>query len=104
MTDNHEKDPDNVARGLKAAIHNPKVSTGAKDHAVQQLKEIDNRKKAAQDQIEVDFVRHQLGKENDSTGVEDANFHKAGFKAALSSERLVSLFLSYPFFKKPYYR
>ena len=65
MTDNHhEKNPDNIARGLKAAIRNPKVSPGAKDHAEQQLKEMENANKEAQRQIEVGYVRHQLGKKN----------------------------------------
>ena len=40
MTDQHEKNPDYVARGLKAANHNPNVSTEAKCHAVQQLEEM----------------------------------------------------------------
>lgn len=64
MTDNDEKDPDNVARGLKAALHNSKVSSGAKDHAAEQLKQIDDRNKEVQNQMEMAFVRHQLGKEN----------------------------------------
>ena len=57
LTDDHEKNPDNVARGLKAAIHNPNVSVEAKDHAAQQLKEMDSDAHEA-------HLRHQLGKKN----------------------------------------
>lgn len=34
------KNPDNVIRGLKAAIHNPNVSEAGKKHAAEQLKEM----------------------------------------------------------------
>ena len=71
MTDGHEKNPDCVARGLKAAIHNPKVSTEAKDHASQQLKEINVAQKEAQKQFELSRARHQLGKKKQSIGVAD---------------------------------
>ncbi|KAF8803348.1 hypothetical protein BYT27DRAFT_7244246 [Phlegmacium glaucopus] len=39
-SDEHEKNPEYVARGFKAAIHNPNVSAEAKAHAVQQLEEM----------------------------------------------------------------
>ena len=35
-----QKNPDNVIRGLKAAIHNPNVSEAGKQHAVEQLNEM----------------------------------------------------------------
>jgi hypothetical protein len=62
LTDEHEKNPDCVARGLKAAIHNPKVSTEAKDHASQQLKEMDDAQKEEKKQSDLRHARHQLGK------------------------------------------
>ncbi|SRR6266511_762599 len=34
------KNPDNVIRGLKAAIHNPNVSEAGKKHAAEQLSEM----------------------------------------------------------------
>ncbi|KAL7944977.1 hypothetical protein V8C42DRAFT_358069 [Trichoderma barbatum] len=38
-----EKNPDNVARGLKASISNEGVSAEAKEHAKQKLQEMDNK-------------------------------------------------------------
>ncbi|KAF9490681.1 hypothetical protein BDN71DRAFT_1454031 [Pleurotus eryngii] len=35
-----DKNPSNVARGLKAAIHNPNVSEEAKSHAAERLREM----------------------------------------------------------------
>lgn len=100
MTD-HEKNPECVARGLKAAIHNPHVSTGAKDHAAQQLKEMDDAQKAKE---EVDHVRRQFGKKavNWSGRPQGSNFHKAGYKAAVSSRWNIFVssisFFSYPLY------
>ena len=66
MADEHEKNPDYVARGLKAAIHNPNVSAEAKDHAAQQLEEMGKKPidSDAQKLSDEDHIRHQLGKEN----------------------------------------
>ena len=60
----HEKNPDYVARGLKAAIHNPNVSAGAKDHAAQQLEEmgVKSTDSDAQKLSDEEHIRHQLGK------------------------------------------
>lgn len=60
----HEKNPDYVARGLKAAIHNPNVSAGAKDHAAQQLEEmgVKTTDSDAQKLSDEEHIRHQLGK------------------------------------------
>ena len=69
MTDGHEKNSVCVARGLKAAIHNPHVSAGAKEHAAQQLKEMDDEQKKEQIKSDWDHARHQLGKKNKSIGV-----------------------------------
>jgi translation elongation factor EF-1beta len=64
-TDEHEKNPDYVARGLKAAIHNPNVSAEAKDHAAQQLEEMGGKTSDsdAQKQSDEEHARHQLGKQ-----------------------------------------
>ena len=63
-TDEHEKNPDNVARGLKAAIHNPNVSAEAKGHAAQQLEEMGVKSSDSDGQklSDEEHVRHQLGK------------------------------------------
>ena len=63
-TDEHEKDPDYVARGLKAAIHNPNVSAEAKDHAAQQLEEMGVKPSdsGTQKLSDEEHIRHQLGK------------------------------------------
>jgi hypothetical protein len=54
LTENFKlKNPDYVARGLKAAMHNPNVSPMAKDHAAHQLEEMNGG-----------HVRRQLGKKN----------------------------------------
>lgn len=63
MIDKHEKNPDYVARGFKAAITNPNVSVEAKVHAAQQLEEMgvtdsDTQKLSEEDE----HRRHQLGK------------------------------------------
>ena len=60
----HEKNPDYVARGLKAAIHNPNVSSEAKDHAAQQLEDmgIMTSNSDAQKLSDEEHIRHQLGK------------------------------------------
>lgn len=58
-----EKNPDYVARGLKAAIHNPNVSQEAKAHAAKQLKEMGLSGDDVQQQMSEDeHRRHQLGK------------------------------------------
>lgn len=64
LTDEHEKNPDYVARGLKAAIHNPNVSSEAKDHAAQQLEDmgIMTSNSDAQKLSDEEHIRHQLGK------------------------------------------
>jgi hypothetical protein len=85
-TDEHEKDPEHVARGLKAAIHNPNVSAEAKDHAAQQLEEM-GVKSGAQKLSDEEHIRHQL----------------AGYKATLSSWWLHSSRISH-FFELAIYR
>lgn len=59
-----EKNPDYVARGLKAAIHNPNVSAEAKAHAAKQLKEMGVGPSGddVQHLSEDEHRRHQLGK------------------------------------------
>lgn len=48
VAEQHEKNPERVAAGLKAAIHNPNVSEEAKEQAAAQLKnmgtEVDTQK------------------------------------------------------------
>ena len=96
MTDEHEKNPENIARGLKAAMHNPNVSAGAKYHAAQQLEEIKNAQKSSNEE----HLRRQLGKKNNYwSGIsQEPNFLQAGYKSTLSSEWIYSsrliLFLS----------
>ena len=59
------KNPEYVARGFKAAIHNPLVSAKAKSHARQQLAEMGvTLKPVAQKKSSLEHIRHQLGKKN----------------------------------------
>jgi hypothetical protein len=39
----HEKNPDRVAAGLKASIHNPHVSKEAKESAAERLQQLENK-------------------------------------------------------------
>ncbi|KAF8153135.1 Conidiation protein 6-domain-containing protein [Crassisporium funariophilum] len=52
----HEKNPDNVARGLKAAIHNPNVSEEAKQSAAERLEQM-----GSVDEHEQHGTNRQLG-------------------------------------------
>jgi len=72
MSTHDAKNLDHVARGLKAAIHNPNVSPEAKAHAAKQLKEmgVGSLSDDVQQLSEDEHRRHQL----------------AGYKATLSNE------------------
>ncbi|KAF8651510.1 hypothetical protein AX16_004706 [Volvariella volvacea WC 439] len=59
MTSEHEKDPERVAAGLKAAMHNPHVSQSAKEHARAQLQELEER-------VGRSFTSHQPAKGSSS--------------------------------------
>ncbi|TFK67640.1 hypothetical protein BDN72DRAFT_842826 [Pluteus cervinus] len=69
------KNPERVAAGLKAAMHNPNVSQDAKDHAAGHLRELEGEMNKAESEAAEERTLHE-------TRV------MAGYKAALKNPRV----------------
>ena len=85
-----EKNPDHVARGLKAAIHNPNVSLDAKVHAVQELEKMGREPPSdspAQQTAEGgDLNRDNVDREDSEKDSKHKHHVLGGYKATMKSK------------------
>lgn len=91
-SDTHQaKDPEHVAAGYKATIHNPNVSQEAKDHAWKELHKMGIH--------DLDSVIHEVPKHAEPVGQSVYSEAKnegnviGGYKATLKSTRIYCLHL-----------
>ncbi|KDR77250.1 hypothetical protein GALMADRAFT_246556 [Galerina marginata CBS 339.88] len=84
MSDNNtNKNPENVARGLKAAIHNDSVSAEAKESAAQRLEQMGR-------EVPADYSSggsHRANADDEGDG-KNPNRQRGGYKATLTRDNV----------------